>query len=84
MISILISSGHRQQSDSGGSSYCSTHTFSLACSVVEPSRRIHAIHNQLEPQAMPPAAVIGLMSSDVQREIQRKETQETGQQVEVT
>ncbi|XP_070832697.1 centromere-associated protein E-like [Chaetodon trifascialis] len=77
----------RQQlySEKFTSSFCSTHTFSLSCSPVEVNRRIHTIHSQLqpvstEPQATPPASVIGPLFSDIQREFQRKESQETGQQ----
>ncbi|KAG7233599.1 hypothetical protein INR49_006814 [Caranx melampygus] len=83
---VTSETSYRQQSNSESSSYCSTHTVSLSCSVVEPGRQIHAIHSRLEsvstePQATPPASEVGLMSSDVQREIQKKETQETGQQL---
>lgn len=58
---------------------------SLSCSPVEVNRRIHTIHSQLqpvctEPQATPPASVIGPLFSDIQREFQRKESQEMGQQ----
>uniref|UniRef100_UPI0037E93A2C uncharacterized protein ccdc141 n=1 Tax=Semicossyphus pulcher TaxID=241346 RepID=UPI0037E93A2C len=64
------------------SSYCSTHTFSLSCSPVEANRRIHSIHSQSqpvasEPQAAPPFPVICPSFSDIQREFQRKDAQET-------
>lgn len=79
---------HRQQlySERLTSSYCSTHTFSLSCSPVEDNRRVRTIHSQLqsvatEPQAMPPPSVIGPSFSDIQKEFQRKEMQEAGQQV---
>lgn len=56
------------------SSYCSTHTFSLSCSLAEANRRVHAIHSQSQPAATPPPTVIGPTFSDIQREFQRKET----------
>ncbi|XP_044072101.1 coiled-coil domain-containing protein 141 isoform X2 [Siniperca chuatsi] len=84
---VTSESSHRQQllSERFTSSYCSTHTFSLSCSPVEANRRVHTIHSQLQPfaiesQATPPPSVIGPSFSDIQREFQRKETQETGQQ----
>ncbi|XP_023253042.1 coiled-coil domain-containing protein 141 [Seriola lalandi dorsalis] len=78
----VISESRQQRSSS---SYCSTHTFSLSCSPVEPNRRVHTIHSQLqsvdtEPLTTPPPSVIGPSFSDVQRDFQSKEMQETGQQ----
>ncbi|XP_076603855.1 uncharacterized protein LOC143330952 isoform X2 [Chaetodon auriga] len=79
------SSRQQLHSEKFTSSFCSTHTFSLSCSPAEVNRRIHTIHSQLqpvstEPQATPPASVIGPLFSDIQREFQGKEPQEMGQQ----
>ncbi|CAB1424079.1 unnamed protein product [Pleuronectes platessa] len=70
---------HREQS--GSSSFCSTHSFSLSCSPEEARRRVGAILSQLQPisteaQTTPPHPVIGPSLSDVQRECHRKEVQD--------
>ncbi|XP_041663032.1 uncharacterized protein ccdc141 [Cheilinus undulatus] len=71
--------GSEDRQHSSSSSFCSTHTFSLSCSPMLASRRIHAIHSQsqpVEPQATPPLPSF----SDIPRELQRKDTQERSQQ----
>ncbi|CAK6974038.1 coiled-coil domain-containing protein 141 [Scomber scombrus] len=62
------------------SSYCSMHTFSLCCSPLGSSRQIHPIHGKLQLSTTPPS-VIGPVFTDIQQEFQRKELQETGQQM---
>lgn len=62
--------------------YDSTHTVSLCCSPVEANRQIHTIHSQLrsaatKPQAAAPPPATGPLFSDIQREFQKKEAQET-------
>ncbi|XP_071328802.1 coiled-coil domain-containing protein 141 isoform X2 [Trachinotus anak] len=83
---VTSESSHRQQlsSEKLTSSYCSTHTFSLSRSPVDVNRLVHTIHSQLQPvatdpQATPPPSGIGPSFTDIQRDFQRKEVQETGQ-----
>ncbi|XP_040912581.1 uncharacterized protein LOC121194074 isoform X2 [Toxotes jaculatrix] len=59
---------HRQQIHSETfTSYCSTHTLSLSCSLVEASRRVHAIHSQLQHATPPPpnASARGLSEGEL-------------------
>ncbi|XP_062258140.1 trichohyalin isoform X2 [Platichthys flesus] len=77
---------HREQS--GSSSFCSTHSFSLSCSPEEARRRVGAILSQLQPiateaQTTPPHPVIGPSLSDVQRECHRTEVQDSSDLSEV-
>ncbi|XP_074551406.1 uncharacterized protein ccdc141 [Halichoeres trimaculatus] len=60
------------------SSYCSSHTFSFSCSPIGANRRIHTIHNQSKPvSATPPLPMTCPSFSDIQKEFQSKEKQET-------